>query len=149
MKQTVQKIEVKLASIEAVVALSQQIPELVNPYPTSVYEERLLPTKHLILIAFVEGEAAGFKVGYEREAHYFYSWMGGVRPQFRRMGVAKRLATAQENWAKAQGYAAIQFKTRNRLKAMLTFSINNGFQIIAVEKQPTIEEYRIWLRKEL
>lgn len=138
------------SSIPTVVQLSQQIPELVHPYPASIYEERLKEVPCLILVAFDNKKAVAFKVGYERELDgSFYSWMGGVLPDYRRMGIARALAAVQEEWAKKQGYNAITFKTRNRLKAMLTFSINNGFDIFRIEPRATIEEYRIWLRKEL
>jgi GNAT superfamily N-acetyltransferase len=75
--------------------------------------------------------------------------MGGVLPEFRRHHIANQLADAQEKWAKENGYTAITFRTRNRHKAMLLFSIKNGFQIIGVEPRETIDEYRILLRKNL
>lgn len=140
---------IKQTDIATVVQLSKQIPEFQNPYAASVYETKLANVPHLILVAY-EGEIPlGFKVGYEREEGSFYSWMGAVLPNHRRKGVAQKLADAQEDWAKAKGYPFLTFKTRNYLKAMLTFGINNGFNIFKVEKRASIEDYRIWLRKEL
>lgn len=103
---------------------------------------------HLLLSAEVAGEIAGFKVGYERDSS-FYSWMGGVRPEYRRMGIAKALAQRQEAWAKSRGYQHIRFKTRNYLKPMLIFALNNGFYISAVEKRTDPLSNRIWLEKVL
>jgi len=91
---------------------------------------------------------AGFKVGYERDG-YFYSWMGGVIPGFRRNGIALALAIEQENWARAQGYTSVTFKTRNIHKAMLSFSLNNGFNIIKVDPHEDVAQHRIWLKKML
>ena len=71
--------------------------------------------------AEVDGEPAGFKVGYERE-NYFYSWMGAVLPAYRRLGIAQKLADQQEKWAKSAGYTTIRFKTRNHHKGMFIFA---------------------------
>ncbi len=143
-----QSFIIKEGTIDTVVALSQQIPEFVNPHSAATYRERLSQTPHLILVAFVAAEAVGFKVGYEREG-YFYSWMGGVLPAYRQLGVAKKLAAAQENWARNKGYPSITFKTRNRHKAMLLFALKNGFDIIGIEMRDIPAEHRILLRKKL
>lgn len=141
-------MEIQSSDISTVVALSQQIPEMENPYPAEEYERRLQGVPHLILLARKEGRPAGFKVGYERQG-YFYSWMGGVHPDFRRRGLALALAEAQEKWAKEQGYDSVTFKTRNRLKGMLCFALQRGFDIIQLDPYPNIGESRIWLRKKL
>ncbi len=141
-------MKIQESDLETVVALSLQIPEMENPYPIEEYQKRLYDTAHLILVAFVNEQAVGFKVGYERRDH-FYSWMGGVLPDFRRQGVAQALADYQENWAKNHGHTTIQFKTRNYLKGMLIFALQNGFQIIDVESRPDIRNNRILLSKQL
>ena len=143
-------ISIQEGNIAQVVALSLQIPEFVNPYPATIYEEKMKDKKHLILLAYVENHAVGFKVGYERmQDGSFYSWMGGVLPAFRKKGIAKQLAIAQHTWAKAQGYQKIRFKTRNCHRNMLLMAISDGFQIIDVEPKEQVEEYRIWLEKAL
>ena len=145
---TLPKIEIIEGDIPTAVAISKQIPEFDGPPETDVYESRLAGVPNLILIAKVKGEDAGFKVGYEREGH-FYSWMGGIKPVFRKMGIAKALAEAQENWAKKQGYTTITFKTRNHHKGMLIFAIKNGFDIIGFKEKETLATNRILLRKTL
>jgi len=142
--------EIREGDIETVVALSQQVPELTNPYAAEVYEKRLSAVPHLILVAWMGTSAAGFKVGYERDDDgSFYSWMGGMLPDFRRKGLAQALAEKQEKWALAQGYSTIRFKTRNRHKAMLLFALQNGFHLCSVEAWDDPAESRIWLEKPL
>jgi len=138
--------EIKKGTIETVVELSCQIAEFTDPYGINEYKKRLNNTAHLILIAYNDSSAIGFKVGYEREG-YFYSWMGGVLSEFRNDGIAQRLANEQEAWAKQHNYPHITFKTRNRHSAMLQFALKNGFQIIGFEKRQDISENRILLRK--
>lgn len=142
------KIEIKPANIATVVALSQQIPELIDPHPAEVYEKRLKNVPHLILVAYQHNQAVGFKVGYQQDNH-FYSWMGGVLPAFRRRGIAQQLADAQEDWAKQQNYPYIYFKTRNEHKAMLMFALQNGFDIVDCYLKSSVQQYRIVLRKKI
>jgi len=139
---------VRKASIEEIVALSHEIPELGTPPKTAVYTKKIGNKPSLALIAEINGVAAGFKVGYEREG-YWYSWLGGVHPNFRRRGVARALADAQDEWARQKGYPHVTFKTLNRLRNMLKFAINRGFNIIKIDEEDNIEEYRIWLRRNL
>ena len=143
-----QLIEIKEGNLETVVALSQKIPEFINPHGLAVYENRLKNIPSITLIAYVDGQPAGFKVGYEREG-YFYSWMGAVLPSYRRLGLGRKLAEQQEQWARNNGYPHVTFKTRNRLKPMLIFALSRGFDIIEIQPKANIEEYRIILRKNL
>ncbi len=144
------QFQIKQGNILSVVALSKQIPEFSHPHEADEYKNRLSGVPHLILIAYENesGNAIGFKVGYERDG-YFYSWMGGVLPAFRKFGVAKALADTQESWAKKQGYSSITFKTRNQHKGMLIFALKNGFNIIGFKERESVETNRILLRKEL
>ena len=143
-------ITIRQGSIGEVVALSRQVPELTDPYDEAVYRDKLTGKPHLILVACEGLFPVGFKVGYQREADgSFYSWMGGVLPDFRRRHAARLLAEAQEKWALEHGYRRITCKTRNQLKAMLVFALKNGFRITDVQPQPDPEENRIWLEKVL
>lgn len=143
-------IIIREGTIAEVVALSILVPEFFQPYSEATYKERLQNKPHLILIAEVDGELAGFKVGYQKETNTeFYSWMGGVLASYRRMGIATKLAEKQESWAKKNGYDTIKFKTRNRLTKMLHFGLHRGFMITDVIKNEKLEEYRIVLQKPL
>lgn len=139
-------IAIRLGNIPEVVNLSRQIPEFIDPHSAPVYEERILAVPHLILVADVDGEPAGFKVGYQRDG-YFYSWMGAVLPAFRRLGIAQKLANYQEKWVKSEGYTTIRCKTRNHHKGMFIFALKNGFDVIEVQVKDSIGENRILLQK--
>ena len=141
-------IHIKQISIEEAYAFSLLIPEFKVSYPLSEYNKRLGGVRHLLLGAYIDNQAVGFKIGYER-ADYFYSWMGGVVPQYRKMGVASKLAVHQEKWANEQGFKTVVFKTRNHLTQMLLFALSNGFQIIDIQKKERIADYRILLQKHL
>jgi ribosomal protein S18 acetylase RimI-like enzyme len=143
-------LEIYEGTIDEAVEISKKIPEFDNPYSKKEYEKRLFNTKHLILIAKLDDELVGFKVGYEKDKDgSFYTWMGGVIPKHRRKGIAEKLAERQEQWAKKQGYNKIKLKTRNKFKEMLIFSLSRGFKIIEIEKKGQINDYRIILEKNL
>ena len=142
-------IEVKIANIKTIQYANTLIPELSPAYTIEKYHERLNNTIHLGLIAAIDGQIAGFKIGYALDKTHFYSWMGGVVPRFRRKGVAKILADYQEKWLKEQGFKSLSMKTRNNCRNMLLFAIQNDFLLTQVEHKGTIESYRIYLEKTL
>ncbi len=140
---------IKETTISEIHPMTKQIPEFINPYPAEEYKKRLSSVPSLVLGAFHGNKLIGFKVGYEREEGIFYSWMGAVLPNYRKLGVAKVLAKRQEEWALRYNYQKIQFKTRNKLRSMLLFAIKNNFNIIGVIEKETIGEYRIVMEKNL
>ncbi len=140
--------KIQTGSISDVQNLSLQIPEFETPYSDEKFKKRLLENKSLILIASYNGQQIGFKAGYKRD-DYFYSWVGAVLPEYRKMGIAKKLAIYQEKWAKKEGFDQIVFKTRNRFKSMLLFGLTNGFDIIGFEAKDDISNFRIILKKDI
>ena len=106
--------------------------------------------KYLALIAEIDNQLVGFKIGYDRFKNgSFYSWMGGVLPKFRRMGVAYSLANFQEKWAAENGFSSILLKTRKKHDEMIAFSLNRGFIITEETQIIPAEETRIWMEKSL
>ena len=136
-------------SFQECVDLSFKTPEFKSPYKIEEYKKRCAG-KYLVLIAEIDNQSVGFKIGYDRFNNgSFYSWMGGVLPKFRRMGVAYSLANFQEKWAAKNEFSSILLKTRQKHDGMIAFSLNRGF-IITEETQLTpAEETRIWMQKSL
>lgn len=151
MQNTHFSFQIKKGSIEDAVSVSNQIPELVNPYPKEVYETRMEGKVNFILIAYAQNKMVGFKVGYDKfqDGENFYTWMGGVLPDFRHKGIASALAKKQEIWILQNGFQNVILKTRNKHSGMLIFAIKNNFKIIKLEARENIEEHRILLRKKL
>ncbi|MEM6967702.1 MAG: GNAT family N-acetyltransferase [Bacteroidota bacterium] len=143
--------QIKKGSIEDAVAVSVEVPELEDPHPKEVYESRMAGKAHLILIAYDDDKKIGFKVGYDKfqDGKNFYTWMGGVIPPYRKIGVADALAKQQEAWVKSQGYQSIILKTQNCHQGMLIFAIKNHFKIIGLDQREEVEAHRILLRKKL
>jgi ribosomal protein S18 acetylase RimI-like enzyme len=73
------------------------IPEFDPLKPITYYQKRLEDTPHLILVAQDGSKLVGCKIGYDRFADgSFYSWLGGVLPEYRKTGIAQALADHQE-----------------------------------------------------
>lgn len=144
------KIEVRTGNIEEVIALSREIPEFVAPYSENEYHKRLRAT-HIILVAEVLGVPIGFKVGYDRfeNGRIFYSWLGGVHPSYRSMGVAKLLLDKMEVWCKLKGFLYLQFATLNRHRAMMHFAVDRGFNVVDFKPDDVIDNSRIYFQKKL
>lgn len=142
-----QIVEAKLTTALEVL---RQLPEFDRMLDNDYYFDKLRSREHLILIAKIDSSIVGCKVGYDKFTDgSFYSWLGGVIPSARKAGVAKLLASHQEQWAKSKGYTSIKFKTLNRHKHMLLFAIKNGFEIYNVKPKDELENYRIEMIKDL
>ena len=112
--------QLREASLSELLWLHERIVEFPGNSSFTFYEDRLRHRVSLALVALWDGELAGFKVGYPSELpEQFYSWMGGVRPEFRRKGIATALTEEQERWTKEVGFRAVFFKTRNRFPGMI------------------------------
>jgi len=86
----------------------------------------------LVLGARIKDEAVGFLAGMELKPSVYFSWLVGVLPDARRMGVASQLMNAAEDWARERGYRAIRFETGNKHRAMLHFGVAAGYDIIGI-----------------
>src|SRR5215212_4475809 len=49
----------------------------------------------LALIAHLEGNPVGYKVGYRERPGQYYSWTGGVLPDYRGQGLARQMQAWQ------------------------------------------------------
>ena len=81
-------------------------------------------------LALADGQVVGCKLGYERKPGHYYSWLGGVHPDFRGQGIARELMSRQHAWCQQQGYRRIRTQTYNRWRAMLLLNLHAGFDIV-------------------
>ncbi len=81
------------------------------------------------VLAYHDEKLVGFKIGYPYNETIFYSWIGGILPDFRLHGIAKQMAVLQEQWAKQNGFTSLRTKSMNRFKEMMILNLKNGFEI--------------------
>jgi GNAT superfamily N-acetyltransferase len=94
-------------------------------------------SKFFLQLVLIDEKPAAFKLGYELDQWCFYSWLGGVNPEFRGLGIAQELMAQQHDWCKRQGYRQVQTKTQNNFKEMLMLDLQNGFDIIGTHLSET------------
>ncbi len=138
------------ASLESdITALIRRVPELRPVDPVKMAGK--LGGGGILVVAEDEGgTVAGFKLGYPLSPDIFYSWLGGVNPDFRGQGVARALLRLQEMLARDRGYREIRVKGMNRFPAMLCLLIGEGYAITGVEEAPAGPgEHRILFAKSL
>lgn len=141
-------IVVKEVPLEEAVKVGETVVEFGETYPKSYYEDRYGDSEHLIIVGYVDGQPAGYIVGYNRDDDgSFYCWMAGVNPLFRGKGVLKELMAYQLDWAKNHGYTKIRITTRNNRRSMLTYLVKYGFLFTEVTPADNMEENRIHLEK--
>lgn len=97
-----------------------------HDFPSRV-EDR---TGSLLQLALVGRTVIGYKLGYRRNPEVFYSWLGGILPEFRRRGVARELLRRQHAWCRAHGYRRVRTDTTNAFRDMLLLNIRAGFDVI-------------------
>ena len=90
-------------------------------------------TDPVLFVARVGFRLTAFKLAYRRGPTLLYSWLGGVDPESRRMGVAAHLMRKQHGWARHAGYAAIETRTRATNNPMIMLNLRHGFEIAGYE----------------
>lgn len=99
--------------------------------PTIDWTRKLKNKQHVLFnVALDDKKVVGFKIGYELKQETFYSWLGGVDPNYRAYGIASKLMKEQHRHVKDLGYEVIQTKTMNKWRGMLILNIKSGFDIL-------------------
>ncbi len=125
---------IRKGTIKECIACEKQIAEFDYAYPEEEYSKRFKDTYFSIFVAEIDRKIAGYKVGYQK-GDFFYSWLGGVIPAYRRKGIAKALAKKQEQDCRDRGIEKIRFKTYLKYDKMLRFALKNHFTILSEDKR--------------
>jgi GNAT superfamily N-acetyltransferase len=147
--------EVDDASLDALAALDRDI--FPKPFSREHIERELRGRRGLcILFAVRAAQAAGaspivcgYKVGYEMTAQIFFSYLGGVRPEYRGQGIASRLMAEQHRTAREWGYSIVRTHTHNEFRSMLLLNIKSGFDVTGVNYKSGARDLSIILEKTL
>lgn len=102
----------------------------------------------LLVLAKIEGRVVGFKLGHEKSEGVFYSWIGGVLPEYRGLGIASMLMKAQHDWCVEQDYKVLETKSQNNFKSMMALNLKFGFDIVGTA-DPDRKGLRILFSKKL
>ena len=77
------------------------IPEFERSHSAQSFQSRLEGRPHLALLARDGDRLIGYKIGYAETAERFYSWVGGVHPDYRGQGSQERCYADKKNGVEA------------------------------------------------
>jgi len=143
------RVEIEENSIDTMIALHSQLPEFDRSLSSLDIERRLQKSRSLLLIATFDDMPIGYKIGYSLSDTVFYSWLGGVLPDYRRHGIANKMRQTQEQWAVSQGFTHIKVKSMNRFPAMICMLIQHGYHIVDCENRQSSIHSKIVFSKAL
>lgn len=142
------KIEIRLESLELNIINSLEMMIFGNSRVTKSRIEKIRQQNPLLLVAYIDDNPIGFKLGYVIEGgQTFFSWLGGVGAAFRRQGIAQSLLDAQEDHVRGMGVSAIYFTSFDRFPAMIELGKKNNY--IKVKTALRDGENKYWFEKQL
>ena len=108
--------------------------QIVRPSVDASFLKRRLEYRHnvLVMVAELDKSPVGFSAGYELRPSTYYSWLYGVLPDARRLGVATQLLAAENAWAAQRGYEMARVECYNQHKPMLFLLIRAGYEIVGL-----------------
>ncbi len=102
----------------------------------------------ILLVAYAGNDPVGFKLGYIiPEQQTFFSWLGGVHPDYRRLGIAQELLNRQEQLVREMKIDTLYFTTFDRFPGMIKLGIKNGYS--CTKSALKSDETKYWYEKRL
>jgi ribosomal protein S18 acetylase RimI-like enzyme len=89
-----------------------------------------------VVCARAPGRVVGFKAGYAMSESRYYSWLGGVHPDWQRRGIASRLMELQHDLIGKRGFEYIETATDESNAAMTRANLKHGFAICGLRSRP-------------
>lgn len=126
----------------------ESLPTIAAMNRTIFDEERIINRLDrpdlVILVAYVEGEPAGFKIGYGLDRKVYYSAKGGTFERFRRRGIANNLLTKLMEEAVSRGYTSFCFDTfPNQHIGMALLALRRGFVVSEARFSDIYDDLRV------
>ena len=141
-------------TLEVVKADVRQI-DVVRRLNVEIFDERrIINTLDrpdlLMLLAVLDGEPVGFKVGYRENRFTFYSAKGGILPEHRRQGLARHLLHAMVDHARTGGYVRFAYDTfPNKHAGMTVLGLAEGFRVVKADYNAMYRDFRLRFEKKL
>ena len=129
--------------------------DIIRALNTVIFdEERIINTFEredlLMLMAYVDEDPVGFKIGYRQSKETFYSAKGGVLPAYRRRGIARMMLYQMIERVRAMGYQRFAFDTfPNKHPGMTILGLAEGFFVAKADFNAAFQDYRLQFEKDI
>ena len=77
----------------------------------------------------IDSYIIGFKAGYATAYDRYYSWLGGIDPNFRKQGMATKLMNQQHEWLYKSRFQLLETHVEQNNKVMVQLNLKSGFAI--------------------
>lgn len=82
--------------------------------------------------AYNDHKMIAFKAGYATTYNLYYSWLGGVVPEFRNKGIATQLMLKQHEWLETTRFKTVETHVEQANKSMIQINQKCGLDIIGL-----------------
>ncbi|MGZ3726967.1 MAG: GNAT family N-acetyltransferase [Pseudobdellovibrio sp.] len=124
------KLKTNLTDSEVQKLASVLEPSFNQSFNSSSFKSRMDQYKNILCVEAYDGDQlVGFKIGYALDNDTFYSWLGGVLPDYQKLGLGSELMRQQHHWCKSHSYKKIETKSQNEYTGMIKLNLNFGFRI--------------------
>jgi len=141
---------VKIKTAELDLALINKLEQMVFGASRITAEklEQIITKQAVLLVAYRSEQPIGFKLGYQiPETLIFFSWLGGVHPEYRRQGIAQHLLDRQEYIVRKLALKKIYFTSFDRFSGMIRLGQINGYHLTRTALDNGERKY--WFEKQL
>jgi GNAT superfamily N-acetyltransferase len=147
-----------VAQADIIIADEKLLPQAVELYnlmfrpkrEVDFFKRRFLGRYNVLTLIARLGEVpVGFWIGFELKPGMFYHWLGAVKPDVRRSGIARQLQEAQQAWAKDHGYEHIRCECLNHQREFIHFAVEVGYDIVGIRWDSTHADNLIVFEKHL
>ena len=143
------------ASVLRIVEVDQSALDVIRRMNRAIFGERRIINTFdrkdlLMLMAYVDEEPAGFKIGYRENRRTFYSAKGGVMPAYRGDGLARTLLHVMMECAREKGFVVFAYDTfPNMHPGMTILGLREEFQVTRADFNTKYRDYRLRFEKKL
>lgn len=125
--------------------------QVFNPPQGEDYFRRRFQGRYNVsmLVALMDEQPVGFIIGFELMPSTYYSWLCGVLPDARRLGIATQLIQAQCSWATDHGYQMMRFECQNQHRPMLHVAITEGYDLVGIRWDTALAANVVIFEKDL
>ncbi|MFM7340630.1 MAG: GNAT family N-acetyltransferase [Bacteroidota bacterium] len=133
--------------IDELIELSLQLFDIP---PNRAYFSRLheMQSPHVLIARNMNGLIVGYKIGYALSKEVFYSWLGGIHPEYQHQGIASAMIIAQHAWCRQSNFTLIRTKTHIQNLSMYILNRNHGFHVVGFDESAIVGK-RLLLSKNL